>query len=455
MAHDRGCRHAVAVLGLAFLAGAQAASAENAIPPTRGHMVGYEAAGAYTHVSGSACCTAQADRRPADGAAGCELRCRLQELCDAFVFSPRTRLCFLVRFRHRVQGGEAPEASVVQAEDRIFGLVDRWPGLRIIAEAGAGLAQPKVQQSIAQPQKEEPVAEEAKVEPEEEEAKEEEETKAREAIEQSIPEKEEAMAEEAMEEEEPQKQEAKAEEAKEEEEEEAKAEEATEEEEPEIAEAVAEETKEEVEAKAEEAKEQDDPAIEEAVAKEAQEEAQPEKTEAQAEQGKEVQQPKKAAAAWPTSPTPGRHEAETPKGRQALVAALFLAVAAKLLALLRSSCSAATSQPGVEDGAKGQAASMGLSSLAWLLPGVVSWLLGDAGTLMAALVLTAFAASLVLLWHAAAASPRPRLQETAEEAEDKGAGKAKDIAESEWPPAKGARVSATPASGRRPGRAGA
>jgi len=89
---------------------------------------GFEAGGVYRHVAGSACCHPEADPRPVHGPGSCERRCAGRELCDAFVFSPSTQLCFLIRYLDRAPNGQAlaPVPGQV-ATDRVFGIVDREP----------------------------------------------------------------------------------------------------------------------------------------------------------------------------------------------------------------------------------------------------------------------------------------------------------------------------------------
>mmetsp|Transcript_41065 Transcript_41065/g.81048 ORF Transcript_41065/g.81048 Transcript_41065/m.81048 type:complete len:449 (+) Transcript_41065:34-1380(+) len=135
--------------------------------PTVQYTVGYEAAGHFKHVSGSACCVQppfkvdspgacrqtclslvncgafifspatsdcyhadqEANLSPVDGPDACERRCRGQADCEAFVFAPSTQLCYLVQFTQDSLGLEW-NVSVRPAEDRIFGLVrDRKTGI--------------------------------------------------------------------------------------------------------------------------------------------------------------------------------------------------------------------------------------------------------------------------------------------------------------------------------------
>jgi len=93
------------------------------------HMIGYEAAGDFRHVAGSACCHAAADPQPLPGStsaalAACEQRCVGYEPCDVFVFSPSTRLCFLIRYTERNDTTGGPKQFLASvAEDRILGVV--------------------------------------------------------------------------------------------------------------------------------------------------------------------------------------------------------------------------------------------------------------------------------------------------------------------------------------------
>lgn len=87
---------------------------------------GWEADGSFKHVAGSACCHPAADPWPIAGGQGeCESRCQAYEPCDAFIFSPATSLCWLIRYTERAKGGHAKEPAIRPAEDRVFGLVQR------------------------------------------------------------------------------------------------------------------------------------------------------------------------------------------------------------------------------------------------------------------------------------------------------------------------------------------
>lgn len=123
------------------------------------HIVGYEAESPFEHVVGSACCldlvieatgteacesycaeepdcgsfwfkaeegqcylmSHGSNFEPAIGPHACERRCVDEKSCEAFVFAPSTQLCFLVRFAGEVS--QRTQASVKQADDRVFGLV--------------------------------------------------------------------------------------------------------------------------------------------------------------------------------------------------------------------------------------------------------------------------------------------------------------------------------------------
>jgi len=113
----------VRVLAALLLATAEDASPA---PPTSPYLLDYEAAGSFRHVAGSACCHPEAEEAPLEGGPGaCERRCVGRSACDAFVFAPSTRLCFLIRFGDPSGAGdeEARRPKVRPAPERIFGLV--------------------------------------------------------------------------------------------------------------------------------------------------------------------------------------------------------------------------------------------------------------------------------------------------------------------------------------------
>eukprot|EP00927_Polykrikos_kofoidii_P083185 TRINITY_DN8468_c0_g1_i2.p1 TRINITY_DN8468_c0_g1~~TRINITY_DN8468_c0_g1_i2.p1 ORF type:complete len:637 (+),score=151.65 TRINITY_DN8468_c0_g1_i2:218-2128(+) len=92
------------------------------VPATSAPQEGYDAAGEFRHVGGSACCHPLADPRPVQSAFACERKCALQAACDAYVFAPSVRLCFLVRYTQRGEDGGPLATPSMPAEDRFFGL---------------------------------------------------------------------------------------------------------------------------------------------------------------------------------------------------------------------------------------------------------------------------------------------------------------------------------------------
>mmetsp|Transcript_56315 Transcript_56315/g.180803 ORF Transcript_56315/g.180803 Transcript_56315/m.180803 type:complete len:600 (-) Transcript_56315:55-1854(-) len=134
------------------------AAAEKAAPgpasapeprPQQGFLHGFEASGNFRHVAGSACCHPQTDPRPASVPGTCEQRCSRQATCDAFVFAPSERLCFLLRYVERGRDGGPLATPTRPAADRVFGLARR-EGRSGASGAGAADAEARCSGGSAQ-----------------------------------------------------------------------------------------------------------------------------------------------------------------------------------------------------------------------------------------------------------------------------------------------------------------